>query len=139
MEKDMSEKERPLDEIAYEYFEQAEQIRKVLAVRDTELSDELNRTENAFDNKTMADTEYYAKKAELNARFKEVEQIRKDLELLAPQERRNAHLIGRNGTIAMWLGKDHSVWVETDGVKTVAFVDPTVHEVEKWKRILGIH
>lgn len=46
------------------------------------------------------------------------------------------HLIGKNGNIEMWLAKDHTVNVYTEGVHTAVIL--TTDGVRKWRRILGM-
>ena len=46
------------------------------------------------------------------------------------------HLIGKNGNIEMWLMKDHTVNVYTDGVHTAVIL--TTDGVRRWRRILGM-
>lgn len=130
------ETEKTMDQIAYEYF-MAGDLADVLEQRHEDLRGQLEELDERYDQEAMTANEYDARKASVMARIAEVNDIRSLTTRQVPQNKR-AHMIGKNGTITMWLGKDHSVWVETEGVKTVVLMDPTVSQVQKWRHILGI-
>lgn len=127
--------ETTLDEWAYAAFMEGDS-NDVLKIRQDELQSDLDTLNRDIEDGYLTLNEFDHKKEHIMARLAEINEIKRLMGKAEPNKR--AHCIGRNGTISMWEGKDHSIWVETDGVKTVVMMDPKVSDVVKWRRILGV-
>lgn len=127
-------------------MEQTKETTVFVAVRDRvgELTEELNNMEDAYDEKMITETEYYTNKTETKIRMDEdkviIERLKRSglseeaLDEDAPQMTE----IGRNGTLRLYCTESMHILLHADGKCTMDLDNPTIKEVEQWKRLLGM-
>ncbi len=119
-------------------------VQEILQGQIADLKNELSELEMACDEKMVSDLEYNYKKHEINAKIEEVNNIYKLMMnegyIRFDEAEKGGHLLGANGDLRLYLkhGQDSLLWLESNGVQTLAVLCPRASDVMKWKRILGI-
>lgn len=100
----------------------------------------LEALESAYDEAMVTECEYYTQKALAKSLLEELESIKSECvkSNLIANCSDDMSLIGENGNLRLFMTSNHHIVLFTDGVKTVDLDNPTISEVERWKKILGM-